>query len=381
MVVRSRQWHLNILYLVLAAMLVSACQPDQFLVPTAPTTPALPSPRVYQGETTPQATDNEVTWHPSQTPVMRTLQPSDTPLASATPLPSPTIDPYSGLSIDSLAARSYGGGELVIEEVMAVNSYFTRTLISYPSDGLRIYGFMNTPRRATPPLPVVIALHGYIDPQIYQTLDYTTRYADALARAGFLVIHPNLRGYAPSDDGDNLFRVGMAVDVLNLIALVESQAGSPGALHNARPESMGIWGHSMGGGITLRVITINPSVRAAVLYGAMSGDEQWNYERIFSYFSGGTRGLEELNYPPEAFRVISAINYLNRIQAQVSIHHGDRDPDVPPDWSRELCQRLEELEKPVECFFYPQEAHTFGGEGDELFMQRVAAFFNRVLIP
>jgi dipeptidyl aminopeptidase/acylaminoacyl peptidase len=113
----------------------------------------------------------------------------------------------------------------------------------------------------------------------------------------------------------------------------------------------------------------------------MSGDDQRNYERIFSYFSGGTRGLEELNYPPEAFRVISAINYLNRIQAQVSIHHGDRDPDVPPDWSRELCQRLEELEKPVECFFYPQEAHTFSGEGDELFMQRVAAFFNRVLIP
>jgi dipeptidyl aminopeptidase/acylaminoacyl peptidase len=227
----------------------------------------------------------------------------------------------------------------------------------------------------------VIALHGYIDPQIYQTLDYTTRYADSLARAGFLVIHPNLRGYAPSDDGDNLFRVGMAVDVLNLIALVGTQGGSSGSLRYARPDAIGVWGHSMGGGISLRVITINPSVRGAVLYGAMSGDDRRNYQRIFDYFSGGTRGQEELGYPPDAFQVISAINYLDRIQAQISIHHGERDPDVPPDWSRELCQRLGELEKQAECFFYPQEAHTFGGEGDELFMQRVEAFFRRVLIP
>ena len=43
-----------------------------------------------------------------------------------------------------------------------------------------IYGFMNVPN-ADGPHPVIIALHGYIDPAIYQTLDYTTRYADALA--------------------------------------------------------------------------------------------------------------------------------------------------------------------------------------------------------
>jgi dienelactone hydrolase len=31
-----------------------------------------------------------------------------------------------------------------------------------------------------------------IDPAIYNTLDYTTLYADALASAGYIVLHPNL---------------------------------------------------------------------------------------------------------------------------------------------------------------------------------------------
>lgn len=381
MVIRSKDWYLNILYLALAAVCLGACQPSHAPAAHLPATPSLPAPRVYQVGAIAPEWGAETVLQLTQAPASPEADPTETPQPANTSTPSPTADPYAGLSIDSLAARSYGEGELVIEEVMAVNSYFTRTLISYPSDGLRIYGFMNVPKRAAPPFAVVIALHGYIDPQIYQTLDYTTRYADALARAGFLVIHPNLRGYAPSDDGENLFRVGMAVDVLNLIALVESQAGSPGALSSARPDAIGIWGHSMGGGISLRVITVNPSVRAAVLYGAMSGDDRRNYERIFDYFSGGTRGQVELGYPPEAFQVISPMNYLDRIRAQVSIHHGSQDPDVPPGWSQELCQRLDELMKPVECFFYPQEAHTFSGEGDELFMQRVAAFFSSVLLP
>lgn len=266
-----------------------------------------------------------------------------------------------------------------MEEVLATNSYFTRLLVKYPSDGLLIYGFMNLPRREQGPFPVVIALHGYIDPGVYDTLDYTTHYADSLARAGFLVIHPNLRGYPPSDAGDNLFRVGMAIDVLNLIAIVREQAGQPGPLEAAKPSAIGLWGHSMGGGITTRVITIDQEVRAAVLYGAMSGDDQKNYERIFNYFSQGQRGADELNAPAEAFLRISPIYYLDRVQAIVSIHHGESDQEVPPEWSKDLCARLAGLGKEVECFTYPDQGHTFDGEGDTLFIQRMIEFFEKWL--
>lgn len=296
---------------------------------------------------------------------------------SPTELIAPTPDPYAELTIAHLVERPYGGGSLEVVETLSENSSFTRYLFKYPSDGLSIYGFMNVPKR-NPPFPVIIALHGYIDPQKYQTLDYTTSYADALGRAGYLVLHPNLRGYPPSEDGFNLFRVGMAVDVLNLIALVREWAGHPGPLEQADAEHLGLWGHSMGGGISLRVLTISPEVDAAVLYAAMSGDERQNYEAIYRW-SDGQRGLAELSIPVEDLTPISPIFYLDRIQSAVSVHHGLGDELVPLDWSLDLCQRLSELDKVVECFTYNGQPHTFIGEGNDLFVQRANNFFERYL--
>lgn len=294
-------------------------------------------------------------------------------LAQQTPTPIVT-DPYTDYTIDFLSARSYGGGVITLHEVMESTAAFNRFLFSYPSDGLTIYGFVNVPQ-GSGPFPVIIALHGYIDPAVYYTIDYTTRYADALARAGYLVLHPNLRGYRPSDDGPNLLRVGMAIDVLNLIAIVRDTGGQPGPLALADPAKIGLWGHSMGGGISLRTLTVSRDVRAAVLYAAMSGDERRNFEAINGW-SGRQRGLAELSVPDEALLRISPIHFLDRIEAAVSVHHGAADELVPPVWSSELCERLLALGKTVECRSYPGQPHTFVGEGDRQFIENTIAFFD-----
>lgn len=358
--------------------LLTACQHSVVVVenPTpSPTSPpvvntATPTPPPPTASSTPSPTST-----PTVTPTF-TPHPTNTPTATSTPTPTPTPDPYAGLTVADLSARSYGGGELDVEEVLAVTDAFTRSLVSYPSEGLTLYGFMNTPP-GDGPFPVALMMHGYIPPEQYNTIAYTTRYADALARAGYLTIHPNYRNYPPSDAGDDEFRVNHSVDALNLIAIIRAQAGQPGPLQAADPSFVGMVGHSMGGGITLRTITISDAVQAAVLYGAMSGDEKRNYEKIQEW-SGGTRGLEELNTPPEDLQRISPIFHLDRLTAAVSIHHGDYDGTVPPAWSEELCQQLQALNKPVECFTYPGQPHTFQGEADQLFMQRVADFFNRI---
>jgi uncharacterized protein len=351
----------------LAALLVwiaGACRPE---LPANPS--ALPEPTRQAKPTVLPTTQL------SSTPTLTaTLLSQVTPTVTLTPTP----DPYAAWTIEHLSNRIYGGGELRIEDTLGDSSKFTRYLVSYPSDGVNIYGFMNVPK-GEGPFPVIITVHGYIDPEVYQTLDYTTGYADALARSGYLVIHPNLRGYPPSEEGDNLFRVGMAIDVLNLIALVKEQGGQPGPLDLADRSTIGLWGHSMGGGIATRVMTVSQEVDAVVLYGAMSGDDQKNYERIFNYFSNGTRGLEELSYPSEAFDRISPINFLDRIHAAVSIHHGNQDTEVPLEWSEDLCNRLLEIGKMVECYTYNKQPHTFGGEGDQLFVKRTVDFFNRYL--
>lgn len=320
---------------------------------------------------------------PSAISASPTLSPAPTGTPFPTPTPTPTItptatpDPYAGLTVADLAARGYGGGELTVVEKVDVAYGFSRYFVTYPSDGFEVGGFVDVPH-GEGPFPVVLVLHGYVNPAVYQTLTYTARYADELARAGYLVLHPNYRNHPSSDQDPLPFRVGYAVDVLNLIALVREGAGAPGPLERADPGAIGLFGHSMGGGIALRVITVDPGVQAAVLYGAMSGDERRNYEKILEW-SEGQVGEYELSASEEDLRRISPIEHLERVQAAVSLHHGAVDAVVPPAWSDDLCQRLGALGKSVECFSYPGQPHTFQGDGDRLFVARVLAFFDQRL--
>ncbi len=283
---------------------------------------------------------------------------------------------YEGLFVERLRERSYGEGEFRVERVLNVTRAFTRTLISFESDGLRVYGFMNTPR-GVGPFSVVLVLHGYVNPSTYRTpYGYTQRYADALAREGFLVIHPDYRGHGLSEGetvgGNNLFRVGYAVDVLNLIAHVKR-------LPNARTGAIGLFGHSMGGGIAQRVMVISPDVRAVVLYGSMNGDERLNVDRIRTVFRPGVPDLPEDAVPLELWDRISPATYFDQITAAVEIHHGVRDVQVPVEWSRALHRRLLALNKVSALYEYPRGGHTLRGADEALMMRRVAAFFNRHL--
>jgi dienelactone hydrolase len=280
-----------------------------------------------------------------------------TPTAvQVTPQPAPTnsVNPYS---LEALAGRSYGQGELRIEYAWQDKGEFTRYYITYDSDGLNIHGYVNVPT-GKGPFPVVIALHGYIPADEYETLDYSTRYADSIARKGYIVLHPNLRNFPPSDSPGRLrdSLAGYTVDVLNLLAYVREMAGKDGIFENADLEDMGIWGHSLGGGVAMRVVSLVPEIKAAVLYGAVS-----------QRYSNDAAGF--------------AVFDLESSSAAFSIHHGEADEIVPPEWSRTLCSQLEEMGKAVECYFYEDQPHTFirTGDADPLFIQRTVEFFDRYL--
>jgi uncharacterized protein len=297
---------------------------------------------------------------------------------TATAALDPTPSPYADLTIAALANRSYGGGELQIVDTLLETDTFTRYLITYPSDGLTIYGYLNVPNEGDK-FPVALVLHGYINPDAYSTVAYTERYATSLVEAGYMVIHPNFRNHPPSDSGPDPYRIGYAIDVLNLIAIIREQSEDPfGYLRRADADRIHLWGHSMGGGVALRVIAVNNAeyIRAAVLYGSMSGNEIWNYEQI-RIWSNNQRGEFELAASPEMQEAISPIYHLARIRAAVSIHHSYDDQQVPVSWSEDLCRQLEELDHPVECFFYEGLPHTFNGWGDNRFMERVIDFFGR----
>jgi dipeptidyl aminopeptidase/acylaminoacyl peptidase len=315
-----------------------------------------------------------VTYTPSALPTATFV-----PTSTIPPEPTFTPDPYGQYRIDYLRARPYGEGKIEIIQTMGANESFTRYLVRYTSDGLNIHALMTEPV-GEGPFPVIILLHGYSIPANYSLLAEPLDTDDAFAQQGYLVLHPALRNYSPSDSGDNLFRVGHAIDVLNLIALVRSQGGGEGALVQADPDRVGLWGFSMGGGIALRVLTITSDVDAAMLYSPISGDETKNIA-LFSGLAGGydSQFAGEANVPESQLVNISASHYYSAITSPLLIFHGSADSVVPVSWTVESCDLLRAAGKNPDCIFYEGAAHTFVSRYLQDLIPRMFEFYDQYL--
>jgi dienelactone hydrolase len=134
----------------------------------------------------------------------------------------------------------------------------------------------------------------------------------------------------------------------------------------------------MGGGISTRVITVTDLVQAAVLYAPMTGDERKNWEAINGW-SGGERGLDELAFPESELARISPMYFFERITAAVNIHHGRADELVPLGWSIVTCDSMLALDLDVRCTYYEGMPHTFYGEGNDLLIADMIAFYDEIL--
>ncbi len=310
---------------------------------------------------------------PTASPTRHT---TSTPVPRRTFAPTPTPpDPLQPYYVESLRSRSYAPGTITVVASLGRDPAFTRYLIAYDSDGLRITGVMNLPR-GEGPFPVIILNHGYFDPASYVPGDGTQVFANAFARQGYLTLAPDYRLYGGSDDAADPYRTGFAVDLINLIASVPS-------LPQARADAIGLWGHSMGGGVALEALVINPpGLRAAVLLAPMSGDAAENYSAIMAVRRDTAPGPDWAIAPqdnPEAYQQLSPINYLQYISVPVQIHHGQSDETVPPAWSVHLAQALTDAGKDAIFYLYPGAGHSFYNGVWSLCLARTVQFFDTTL--
>ncbi|HSN77032.1 MAG TPA: alpha/beta fold hydrolase [Anaerolineae bacterium] len=350
----------GLLALVAALALLSGLpgQPDhlaQAVEPSVNTPVATSTPPVTATATPSPLPTTTATPTPSATP-------SPTPTATQTPTATP--NPYLAYTVEGLRERTYPGGDITITSTWEATEAFTRYYISYPSDDLTITGMMAVPR-GPGPFPVIILNHGYIPPSEYWTGADTYDASTYLASRGFLTISPDFRGWGRSDTGENIFRTGLAIDVMNLISALPS-------LPQADPERVGIWGHSMGGGAVSWVMAVDPRVKASLLYAPVSADS--SDRRRFGR-SGPSSSDRLWNDDPTFIDKISPINYFDGVAGPVQIHQGTADTTTPPRWARAIRDALLAAGKDVTYFDYEGQGHALKGDAWRAFMQRTADFF------
>jgi uncharacterized protein len=132
--------------------------------------------------------------------------------------------------------------------------------------GLKIYGLLTVPY-ADPPEgghPAIVFNHGYIPPTVYVTTERYIAYVDWLARAGYVVFRIDYRGHDRSEgEASGAYgNPGYTVDVLNAVAALQQYPG-------VNPQKIGMWGHSMGGYLTLRSMVISPDIKAGVIWAGV----------------------------------------------------------------------------------------------------------------
>lgn len=291
------------------------------------------------------------------------------------------------LSIQALKDGSYPGTDIVIEETLAPGSNYQRYIISYQSEGLKIYALLTVPHGEKPVTgwPVIIFNHGYIPPAQYVTTERYLAYTDAFSRNGYIVLRSDYRGHGNSEGQANSYGSnGYTIDILNAIASIKKY-------QPADPTRIGMWGHSMGGHVTLRAMVVSKDIKAGVIWAGVvasypdlitrwrRGNNSLSPFPTTSSRGGWRQGLiTEYGTPeenPEFWNSISSNSYLNEISGPVQLHHGTADHSVPHEFSETLEKQLKTAGKKVELYIYPGDEHDIPNNFD-IAIQRSVDFFD-----
>ncbi|OGO66622.1 MAG: peptidase [Chloroflexi bacterium RBG_19FT_COMBO_50_10] len=293
-----------------------------------------------------------------------------------------------------LAARqtSSPGSAITIEETLEPGANYSRSIAWYESEGLRIYGLLTVPDGEMPSTgwPAIVFNHGYIPPAEYRTTERYIAYVDQLARNGYVVYRIDYRGHDRSEgDASGAYgNPGYTMDVLNAVSSLQ-------AFPLVDPQRIGMWGHSMGGFLTLRAMVISPLIRAGVIWAGVVGsypDMLCCWRRSppgaptptpnVNFRSGWRTQWQNLYGSPEEnpdfWLGISANNYLEDLSGPIQLHHGTADTEVPLLFSQNLFQQIQQAGKVVEYYEYLQDNHNLSNYFN-LAMTRTLQFFDRYL--
>ncbi len=305
-------------------------------------------------------------------------------------------------SIDTLRQQQFNS-TLTFEKNLAAGLGFRAYLVSYQSSGLKVFAMVAVPDSAKPAngFPVLVANHGtHPNPSSYGITpggvdlrpgDYYRAIPKIYARHGFMVVMPDYRGHNVSEGaeytGGPFAASYYAMDVLALLAGLAS-------LEEADPSQVFMWGHSLGGAVTLRALLAGGVVNGASLWSPITGNI-WARAYYYSAYRDESENPDTLDRPKEAIddlqRILTALGdgfdwrghepllNLGSLNTPILIHHATGDGSVPFHWSQQLatCMYLKRL--PYTFYRYESSEHLFSGDDQALAVARDVRFFRGLM--
>jgi uncharacterized protein len=329
---------------------------------------------------------------PPSTVMTASQQPGEDPTAiPATPALTAVPD-LSPLAISAMQAKAYPGSDLVMESTLSAGPDYNRYIVSYQSDGLKLYGLLTVPTGVKPAegWPVILLNHGYIPPDEYSTDRSYAEIVAPLAAAGYIVFKPDYRGHDNSPGIPYQVYVSPAyvTDSLNALASIEKYK-------DANPSKIGVWGHSMGGNVTLHELVLTHDFKAAVIMagvvGSYSAILDWWKVRVATGVLTTQNDLQTeqllqqmvaLHGTPQTnpgyWDAIDPTFFISAVQTPVQIQVGSADVEVPQRFSQDLAAQLQNAGKSVAYHLYPGADHNLSPDTSAA-MAEAVAFFNQYL--
>jgi len=299
------------------------------------------------------------------------------PKVVLSPPPTPAVHLSNPYLINQMQARTYQS-LITIGHQVKKTSTSTSYKVSFTSDELKEYALMIVPNSSLPPegFPVVIVNHGHIVPKDYSTENSYINTSNYFANSGFLVLKPDFRGHDNSQgEADALTsRITYAVDVLNLLAGIKS-------LPQANSEKIFMYGHSMGGDVTLRVLEVcGTCVQAATLWAPAVT----SWPDSFLYFVHGKNSnpdryasmLLQLHqqFTPDQYTQVSTLDNLSLVKVPVNLHQGTADQSVPFTWGEKLAGKLKAVGVNYHFYVYENDNHDISNHWSEALARDVELF-------
>lgn len=321
------------------------------------------------------------------------------PTSTLTPTPADTEAVFAvgrEITIEYLRGLQITGSEIVFEGELEPRSGYRQYLVSYISEGNKIYALLAVPSMQPPEggFKAIVFNHGYIPPTAYRTAERYTAYVDYLARSGFVVLKIDYRGHGQSqgEPTGSYFSPGYTID--SIAALKSLQM-----LDIVDPQGIGMWGHSMAGNLVLRAMLIEPDVQAGVIWAGA----------VYSYDDFARYGIDDNTYRPPAtpenqetpdrrrrsqeifatygppdtqveyWQAVSLTENIEFLTRPLQLHHAQDDTVVNVGYSFDLAAVLQENGKDYEFYTYEGGGHNLISPYFDQAMLRTVEFFRNNL--